>query len=118
MNRRAALLLGLAVLLLVGAALPGWLHDRRRLVAEATSPDQGWGVAVVGRERLFGLGGIEVAVEVRDDQGRALPYPGTYVVGTCSDWSEARGNFGSISCGNTQAVVNGSTLLRKSYFGP
>jgi hypothetical protein len=67
-----------AVLLLIGTVVTLFVGDQRRDLAVSTRPDGSWSVAIVGQRMRFGLGGIEVCVEVRDRQGR--PLPGLYVI--------------------------------------
>ncbi len=111
--RPILLLALLAGFLAIGAVVIVCFGDDRRELVASTSPDGSWTVAVVGQKLLMGLGGIEVYVEVRDRHGRALP--GSFVINQTADWASAKAAAGTVSCGDSQAVVDGRTILKPEF---
>ena len=84
---RYLLILGVIVLVVSGTVLIS--RDNRRELAR-TSASDGAATVVVGRERLFGLLGIEIIHEQLDPTGRVVA---ASVKGECSSWREARQKY-------------------------
>jgi hypothetical protein len=111
MSRFGWLPFGIVVVFLVGLGVVAlfYLTDDRETLAEATSPDGTWSVAVLARPRFLS-GAYDITVEARDAQGQ--PTSGGFVVDLTRDLDAARKAHAVKFVDNNTAMVGNRTIAK------